>query len=111
MADLWERVSRRLHPDLWEKIDRWKDDDDWNGGTALNATHRCKEEADEIIAMVAPEARQAGIEACREAAVRECERVAEQLRLAPYNEVGRYGATQARGAKLAAAALKSMEVK
>jgi hypothetical protein len=31
-----ERWSRATAPELWKKIDNNINDDDWNGGTALN---------------------------------------------------------------------------
>lgn len=34
-----ERASRQYDPELWSMIDKYATDDDWNGGTSLNARH------------------------------------------------------------------------
>jgi len=45
-----ERLARYLEPDLWAKIDQWIEDDDWNGGTALNARDRSIKHARDTLA-------------------------------------------------------------
>jgi hypothetical protein len=32
-----ERIARHLEPKLWKMIDKYRDDDDWNGATSINA--------------------------------------------------------------------------
>lgn len=37
--EIVKKFSRLHHPGAWAKIDKNIDDDDWNGGTALNLGH------------------------------------------------------------------------
>lgn len=50
--DLIEQVARFLEPQLWVKIDEYKDDDDWNGATSLNARHMSLKRARTVVEMV-----------------------------------------------------------